>query len=168
MTTSTKPPKFAFYTATFLGSGLSPYAPGTVGSVAALPLAYGLLFTSTWVALIVLLILFFVGVWASNAVEKALDSHDAGLIVIDEVVGQCLVVILLDQCLSGRIDMIPLLVLGFLGFRFFDIVKPWPVSWADKKVQGGLGVMLDDVVAALLAVPVLVGAYLLFTLVAVR
>ena len=167
MTTSTKPPKFAFYLATFLGSGLSPYAPGTVGSLAALPLAYGLLFTSTSAALLAVGVLFFVGVLASNSVEEALDSHDAGLIVIDEVVGQCLVIVLLDLCLGGMIDVIPLLAMGFLGFRFFDIVKPWPVSWADKRVQGGLGVMLDDVVAALIAVPVLVGGYFLFTLLAV-
>lgn len=167
MTTSTKPPRFAFYLATFLGSGLSPYAPGTVGSLAALPLAYGLLFTSTSAALLAVVVLFFVGVLASNAVEEALDSHDAGLIVIDEVVGQCLVIVLLDLCLRGMIDVIPLLAMGFLGFRFFDIVKPWPVSWADKRVQGGLGVMLDDVVAALIAVPVLMGGYFLFTLLAV-
>ena len=88
-----------------------------------------------------------------NAIEAALEQHDASLIVIDEVVGQCVVVTLLDVFLRGAVDTTLLLLLSFLGFRLFDIVKPWPVGWVDNKVEGGLGVMLDDVVAALLAVP---------------
>lgn len=104
------------------------------------------------------------GVWASNAIEAALEQHDASLIVIDEVVGQCLVVTLLDVFLRGAVDTTLLLFLSFIGFRLFDIVKPWPVGWIDRKVGDGVGVMLDDVVAALLAVPFLAGSYLLYAL----
>ena len=111
--------------------------------------------------------LFLMGVWASNAIEAALEQHDASLIVIDEVVGQCLVVTLLDVFLRGAVDTTLLLLLSFIGFRLFDIMKPWPVGWVDNKVEGGLGVMLDDVVAALLAVPFLAGGYLLFALTAI-
>ena len=164
MTTSIEKAKFPMLVATFFGSGLSPIAPGTVGSLAALPLASILLSVSAGQAMFVIGVLFFVGVWASNAVEAALEQHDASLIVIDEVVGQCLVVTLLDVFLRGAVDTTLLLLLSFIGFRLFDVVKPWPVGWVDNKVEGGLGVMLDDVVAALLAVPFLAGGYLLFAL----
>jgi phosphatidylglycerophosphatase A len=164
MTTFTEQAKLPMLVATFFGSGLSPIAPGTVGSLAALLLAYVLLSVSVGQAMLVIGVLFFVGVWASNAVEAALEQHDASLIVIDEVVGQCLVVALLDVFLRGAVDTTLLLLLSFIGFRLFDVVKPWPVGWVDNKVEGGLGVMLDDVVAALLAVPFLAGGYLLFAL----
>ena len=157
MTTSTKRFKFSFLLATFFGVGLFPVAPGTLGSLAALPLAFGLLSFSLEAALLVIVVIFVIGVWASNAVEADLGSHDAKLIVIDEVVGQCLVVVLLEAFLPGLIDVMLLLVLSFLGFRLFDIAKPWPVGWVDSRVQGGFGVMLDDVVAALLAVLFLAG-----------
>ena len=167
MTTSTEKAKFPMFVATFFGSGLSPIAPGTVGSVAALPLAYFLLSVPVGQAMLVIGVLFLIGLWASNAVEAALEQHDASLIVIDEVVGQCLVVALLDVFLRGAVDTTQLLLLSFMGFRLFDIVKPWPVGWVDNKVDGGLGVMLDDVVAALLAVPFLAGGYLLYALTAI-
>ena len=164
MTTSTEQAKFPMLVATFFGSGLSPVAPGTVGSLAALPLAYFLLSVPLGQAMFVIGALFVVGVWASNAIEAALEQHDASLIVIDEVVGQCLVVTLLDVFLRGAVDTTLLLFLSFIGFRLFDIVKPWPVGWIDRKVGDGVGVMLDDVVAALLAVPFLAGSYLLYAL----
>lgn len=167
MTTSTDPAKFPLLVATFFGSGLSPVAPGTVGSLAALPLAYFLLSVPVGQAMLVIGALFLMGVWASNAIEAALEQHDASLIVIDEVVGQCLVVTLLDVFLRGAVDTTLLLLLSFMGFRLFDIIKPWPVGWVDNKVEGGLGVMLDDVVAALLAVPFLAGGYLLYALTAI-
>jgi phosphatidylglycerophosphatase A len=164
MTTSTKRFKFSFLLATFFGVGLFPVAPGTLGSLAALPLAFGLLSLSLEAALLVIVVIFVIGVWASNAVEADLGSHDAKLIVIDEVVGQCLVVVLLEAFLPGLIDVMLLLALSFLGFRLFDIAKPWPVGWVDSRVQGGFGVMLDDVVAALLAILFLAGNYFAYAL----
>ena len=127
-------------------------------------LAFGLLTLSLEAALFVIAVIFVIGVWASNAVEADLGSHDAKLIVIDEVVGQCLVVVLLEAFLPGLIDVMLLLVLSFLGFRLFDIAKPWPVGWVDSRVQGGFGVMLDDVVAALLAILFLAGNYFAYAL----
>lgn len=167
MTTSTEQAKLPMLVATFFGSGLSPIAPGTVGSLAALPLAYVLLSVPVGQAMLVIGALFLMGVWASNTVEAALEQHDASLIVIDEVVGQCLVVTLLGVFLRGAVDTTQLLLLSFIGFRLFDIVKPWPVGWVDRKVGDGLGVMLDDVVAALLAVPFVTGGYLLYALMAI-
>ena len=167
MTTSTEQAKFPMIVATFFGSGLSPVAPGTVGSLAALPLAYLLLSVPVGQAMLVIGALFLMGVWASNAIEAALEQHDASLIVIDEVVGQCLVVTLLDVFLRGAVDTNLLLLLSFIGFRLFDIIKPWPVGWVDRKIGDGVGVMLDDVVAALLTVPFLAGGYLLYALTAI-
>lgn len=167
MTTSTDQAKFPMLVATFFGSGLSPVAPGTVGSLAALPLAYFLLSVPVGQAMLVIGALFLMGVWASNAIEAALEQHDASLIVIDEVVGQCLVVTLLNVFLRGAVDTNLLLLLSFIGFRLFDIIKPWPVGWVDRKIGDGVGVMLDDVVAALLAVPFLAGGYLLYALTAI-
>ncbi len=164
MTTSAEQMKFPMVIATFFGAGHSPIAPGTIGSLAALPLAYTMLSMPIWLVTVLISGLFLVGIWASNTVETALEQHDASLIVIDEVVGQCLVVLLLDLCLRGTVGVSLLLLLSFAGFRLFDIVKPWPVGWVDRKVQGGLGVMIDDVVAALLAVPFIAGGYLLFAL----
>jgi phosphatidylglycerophosphatase A len=167
MTTSTEQAKFPMIVAIFFGSGLSPVAPGTVGSLAALPLAYFLLSVPVGQAMLVIGALFLMGVWASNAIEAALEQHDASLIVIDEVVGQCLVVTLLDVFLRGAVDTNLLLLLSFIGFRLFDIIKPWPVGWVDRKIGDGVGVMLDDVVAALLTVPFLAGGYLLYALTAI-
>lgn len=167
MTTSTEQAQFPMLVATFFGSGLSPVAPGTVGSLAALPLAYFLLSVPVGQAMLVIGALFLMGVWASNAIEAALEQHDASLIVIDEVVGQCLVVTLLDVFLRGAVDTTLLLLISFIGFRLFDITKPWPVGWVDRKIGDGVGVMLDDVVAALLAVPFLAGGYLLYALTAI-
>lgn len=167
MTTSTEQAKFPMLVATFFGFGLSPVAPGTVGSLAALPLAYFLLSVPVGQAMLVIGALFLMGVWASNAIEAALEQHDASLIVIDEVVGQCLVVTLLDVFLRGAVDTTLLLLISFIGFRLFDIIKPWPVGWVDRKIGDGVGVMLDDVVAALLAVPFLAGGYLLYALTAI-
>lgn len=133
----------AGWVASGFGSGLSPVAPGTAGSLAAL---------LPWLALrelplplyaLAVALAFAIGVWASNRVVANLRIEDPGVIVWDEFVGQW-------------IALAPLLVLGgspwriaagFALFRLFDVWKPWPVSWADRRVKGGFGVMLDDVLA---------------------
>lgn len=133
-----------------LGSGLAPAAPGTLGSVAAL-LPYLLLRElPLWAYLTAVLAAFVLGVWVSQIVVQRLKLEDPGCIVVDEFVGQWLALALAPP---GWIWII----VGFLLFRFFDIVKPWPVSWADRAVGGGLGVMLDDALAGLLAGLVLFG-----------
>jgi len=142
-------------TATWFGSGLSPIVSGTVGSLAALPFAYvihsQLGSIGLWCASF---IIFFIGVWASNQyMQNVKGKHDPGEIVVDEVAGQWLLLSVLPMTWQGYL-------VGFILFRAFDIVKPWPVSWADKKVDGGMGVMIDDMMAA--AYPILLYLLLVF------
>jgi phosphatidylglycerophosphatase A len=138
--------RFATLIATWFGSGYLPKAPGTWGSLAALPFG--------WVILTVLpgalplltasIVLLFVGVWASSLHSDMLGTHDAGEIVVDEVVGQWIVLAIAPFSPLGWLA-------AFLLFRFFDVLKPWPISWIDARVTGGWGIMLDDVVAGLFA-----------------
>lgn len=143
----------AGWIATGLGSGLSPVAPGTFGSAAAL--LPWLLLREQSLALVVLVIAvsFVVGVVASNFVIAKLHISDPGCIVWDEFVGQwiALLPLLLWPAKGWWI------VVGFGLFRLFDIAKPWPISWADRNVKGGLGVMLDDALAGVAAALVLAG-----------
>jgi phosphatidylglycerophosphatase A len=126
------------------GSGLAPKAPGTAGSALAvllyLPMAQ--LPLPAYAGLIVLA--FVAGIWICGKTAAAMGIHDDGGIVWDEFVG---VWITLFMAPAGW--QWPLI--GFLLFRVFDILKPWPVKWADKKVSGGLGIMLDDVLAGIMA-----------------
>ena len=130
------------------GSGLSPLAPGTAGSLAALlpwlalrelpPLAYALAVVAAFV----------LGVWACGRAIAVLQLADPGVAVWDEFVGQW---IALAPLLAVPARSWLWVAAGFVLFRIFDIGKPWPVSWADRRVGGGLGVMLDDAIAGLYA-----------------
>lgn len=125
--------------------GLLPGAPGSYGAALALPIfvllspvAGGLLLVG-WLALLAL------GTWAADAAEGIFEREDDGRIVIDEIVGQLLT---LAPLLPAGAARNPLwLVTGFVAFRVFDIWKPGPVRWAERGFAGGLGVMMDDVVA---------------------
>lgn len=126
-------------------SGLSPVAPGTVGSVAAVPVGLGLVALGGLPALIAGLgAVTLLGLWASARYMARSGRHDPGEVVIDEVAGQWIAL------LPAGLDPLSVLM-AFVLFRFFDIVKPWPVRWADRHVGGGLGVMLDDLLAGALA-----------------
>lgn len=125
------------------GSGLSPVAPGTCGTLAAIPLYYALVFLfNTKMYLIITLLAFLAGIWICGKVSRDLGEHDYQGIVWDEIVGFLLTMF-----------MVPLhwywVILGFVLFRLFDIWKPYPISWLDERVGGGLGIMLDDVLAAI-------------------
>lgn len=126
------------------GSGLAPVAPGTFGTLAALPfyLLLATLSAPLYAALVVAAAL--VGVWICGQSATALGVHDHPAIVWDEFVG---VWIALFAAPSGWLP----LLLGFAYFRFFDVLKPWPIGWLDKQLSGGLGIMLDDILAGLLA-----------------
>jgi len=127
--------------ATWFGSGLSRYAPGTCGSLAALPFAWFI--STTWGTTGLMLatgLIFCAGYIACKIVMPSLKEKDPQIIVIDEVAGQWLT-------LSAAPTDPFYYFLGFVLFRFTDIRKIWPASWIDNKVPGGLGVMLDDVVA---------------------
>jgi phosphatidylglycerophosphatase A len=142
--------------ATWFGCGLLPWVPGTWGSLAALPLAWLIVyFSGTAGLLIAAAIVFAVGCWASNIVEHSSGTKDARFIVIDEVAGQFLAL--------APAPLMPLpYIAGFLLFRFFDITKPFPIRWIERNFPGGFGVMADDIGAAIYAALVLAaGEYVL-------
>jgi phosphatidylglycerophosphatase A len=131
------------------GSGLAPKAPGTFGTLAAVPLY--LMFSSTlfeWQLLIVVAS-FFAGIYLCNVTATALGVHDHPAIVWDEFVGFWLTMLALPL-MGVSLDWL-LLLLGFIFFRLFDIIKPWPILWVDQKVHGGFGIMFDDVLAGVYA-----------------
>lgn len=144
--------------ATWFGVGLIPVAAGTWGSLAALPLAWAIrVFWGVPGLAIAAIVVFGLGWWAAGAVAKTSGVRDPGAVVIDEVAGQWLVL------LAAPLDPLAW-ALAFLLFRIFDIWKPWPVRWVDQHVEGGFGIMLDDVLAAgyavlaLSALPAIAGA----------
>ena len=131
-----------------LGSGLSRYAPGTMGTLMAVPFAILLKSLPDFAFWLALVVLFVAGIYLCDVSSKRLGQHDPGGIVWDEMVGYWLTVALLPLQWTWMLA-------AFLLFRFFDIFKPWPVSLAEKRFGGGLGIMLDDVIAALYAMLVL-------------
>ena len=136
--------------ATGLGSGLAPKAPGTFGTLAALVVWWFALRGLAWpMYLAVVAVVFALGIAASNWTARRINRSDPGLIVIDEFIGLWLALFALPGVSW------PWIVAGFALFRLFDIAKPWPVGWADRRVKGGLGVMLDDALAGAMAWAVL-------------
>lgn len=126
------------------GSGAVPVAPGTFGTLMAVPL-YLLLPAMSWpVYLVFLLLTFAFGVWLCGKTVHDIGVHDHGGIVWDEFVGYWITMFLAP---AGWLWI----VVGFVLFRLFDILKPWPISWLDRHVEGGLGVMVDDVLAGVMA-----------------
>ena len=131
--------------ATWFGCGRLRPAPGTWGSLGAIPPALGLAWLGGWPLLLAgSLAIFLLGIWAGERHAATLGRDDPGEVVIDEVAGQWLA--LAPLALDWR-----LWLMGFLLFRLFDIVKPWPASWCDRVLPGGLGIMADDMVAGLYA-----------------
>lgn len=137
--------------ATWFGAGLLPRMPGTWGSLAALPFAWVIhLYGGPDALMAAAAAVFLIGIWASEIYARASASADPGEVVIDEVAGQWLTL-----ALAAPLD--PLYyALGFVLFRLADIFKPWPVSWADRRLKGGMGIMIDDILAAIYAAAALV------------
>ena len=128
--------------ATGFYTGYLPKAPGTWGSVVGFILYYFLHAVALPTYLIIVGVLLVVGFFTAGSAEKILDRKDPGCVVIDEIVGM---LITLTAAPPSPLTWL----LGFLLFRFFDIVKPFPARLIDKRIQGGVGIMLDDVVAGL-------------------
>ncbi len=124
------------------GSGLSPKAPGTMGTLVALPLVYGLMHYSLLVYLCCVVMLCVLGIYVCGESARRLRTHDHPGIVWDEFAGMAITMI-------GIPLQFRWLLLGFLLFRFFDIVKPWPIREADHRLSGGFGIMLDDIIAGI-------------------
>lgn len=144
MTQTNTKNKIVTMIATFFGSGLSPKAPGTVGTLAALPLVWALSFAGPLFYMAFVVFLFPIGLWAAEAYEHISGRHDSKEIVIDEVLGILITMTWLPMTWQA-------IGLGFVLFRVLDILKPFPIGLIDKKVQGGLGVIADDVVAGIIA-----------------
>jgi len=137
--------------ATGFGSGLAPVSPGTFGTLAAVPIYLAFVYAPVWALWLLTLITCLVGPYLCGKAADDIGVHDHKSIVWDEFAG-----FFITMC------FVPFswvnLVLGFVLFRFFDIIKPWPISYLDKQVHGGLGIMADDIVAGIMA-----GALLYFS-----
>jgi phosphatidylglycerophosphatase A len=131
-----------------LGLGAAPWAPGTFGTLLGIPCWWLMKDLPLALYLGVLALLFAAGVWACHYTARALGVHDHPAIVLDEVVGFLVAMIAAP---AGWLWV----VAGFVLFRLFDIWKPWPIRWLDSRVHGGLGIMLDDVVAGAYALAAL-------------
>jgi phosphatidylglycerophosphatase A len=126
---------------TWFGVGFSPWAPGTFGSLASLPFAFLIMEMSGHYGIaIAAAVIFVIGAYAVDNYVLQTGKEDPGEAVIDEVAGQFLPLLVAPYSIEGWI-------IAFILFRVFDIWKPWPCNWIDKKISGGLGVMLDDVAA---------------------
>lgn len=132
------------------GSGLAPKAPGTFGTLAAVPLYWLLSDATLLLYLAVVIVAAALGIWLCGYTARALGVHDHPAIVWDEVVGYFITMLAAPAGWQW-------LLLGFVLFRLFDILKPWPIRWIDRHVHGGFGIMLDDVLAGAMAWLVLQG-----------
>lgn len=136
------------------GSGLGPKFPGTWGTLACLPLfVLAAAYLSLWSYVALTVAMCVVGVYLCGKTAKDLGVHDHGGIVWDEFAG--MFITLLPLCYAWPVlDSVSfwlILLIAFVLFRFFDIIKPWPIKWIDQHVHGGLGIMLDDIVAGAMA-----------------
>ncbi len=127
-----------------LGSGLARKAPGTWGTLMGVAVYLPLQMLGLVPYLFVIVVAFIAGIYICDHASRQLGVHDHGGIVWDEFVGFWITMIAAPEGWSW-------LVLGFILFRLFDIWKPWPISWADRQVEGGMGIMLDDVLAGVWA-----------------
>lgn len=132
------------------GAGTVEKAPGTFGTLAAIPVYLLIQHLDHSVYFGILVVTFLVGIYLCGQTSKDLGVHDHSGIVWDEFVGYWITMWLAP---TGWLYII----LGFVLFRLFDIWKPWPISWIDKKVHGGFGIMLDDVLAGVFALGALQG-----------
>ena len=130
------------------GSGLSRHAPGTMGTLAAIPFAILLKSLPSLFYWPVLALLFLVGIYVCGVTARRLGKHDPGGIVWDEMVAYWLLVAFLPAQWSWWLA-------AFVLFRLFDILKPWPIRQAEKFFQGGIGIMIDDIIAALYSIAIL-------------
>lgn len=137
------------------GSGCSPKAPGTAGTLVAVLLYWPLQFLPVYLYVCMLLLTFILGVWLCGKASKALGVHDHGGIVWDEFVGYWITMFMAP---SGWAWM----VIGFILFRIFDIWKPQPIRYVDRHAQGGFGIMVDDVLAGVYALLVLQSMYFIW------
>ena len=144
--------------ATGFGVGLIKWAPGTFGSALAVLLWMPLVQLGWPLQLAIVALSVLLSGWSAGRAERLSGVHDPGWIVIDEIAGQWLTLLILTQLsqlvgVGSGVDDLQHLGFGFLCFRIFDVLKPWPISWVDRHVSGGWGTTWDDLLAALFAAP---------------
>ncbi|MBN4080646.1 phosphatidylglycerophosphatase A [Beggiatoa alba] len=143
------------------GSGLSPFASGTVGTLAAIPIYLIVAHYLSWsltqpqTFLLMILVFFILGCGCAHYTGKVLGVADHGAIVWDEVVGYLVTMFAIPYASLSIFELGVWILIGFFVFRFFDIFKPWPANWVDKNMKNGFGVMFDDVVAGVYSALVL-------------
>lgn len=138
-----------------LGAGYSPKAPGTAGSLVAVLLFVGLGTQPLGAYLLMLLLATLAGIGICDDAARRMGVHDHPGIVWDEFVGQWIALLPLVPVAAWDVRTLLAVAAGFALFRLFDIWKPWPVRLADQRVEGGLGIMLDDLIAGAMAAGVL-------------
>ncbi len=126
------------------GSGLARKAPGTFGTVAAIPIYILLANVDFWLYSAITVMVSVVGIWICGIAADKLGEHDFGGIVWDEIAGYLITLWFVSFSWSN-------VLWGFILFRIFDILKPWPIKWIDAKISGGFGIMFDDVIAGIFA-----------------
>ncbi len=126
------------------GSGLVPFIPGTIGTLASIPFYLLISRLSISLYLFLLFLLFLLGIWACQSATDAIGVNDHGGIVWDEFVGYFITMATAPYGSKW-------IFIGFLLFRFFDILKPWPINVIDRQINGGFGIMLDDILAGIFA-----------------
>ena len=141
-----------------LGSGLSPKAPGTAGSLAVLVLVPLWVWLGFYPSLLIMLVMSVIGIWICGRTAEIMHVHDDGRIVWDEFAGQSIALLPLIW-LSQMNWWCVLLAFGL--FRLFDIWKPWPIGYADRQMHGGFGIMMDDILAGIIAAAILYGGLIL-------
>ncbi len=131
--------------ATGFGSGLSPIVPGTMGSLAAIPFWLLMARMPIWSCWVIIVAGFFIGCLICQRTSDDMKVHDHGSIVWDEFIGMWITLMAIPTVSWEWI------LTGFFIFRIFDMWKPWPIRWFDRRVSGGFGIMIDDVIAAIFA-----------------
>ena len=126
------------------GAGLSPKAPGTMGTLVALPFIMAMSFLSLPLYIVITLCTIIIGTYAADWSSRDLKMDDPSGIVIDEIAGMMVVMLFVPINVWTLLE-------GFILFRLFDIVKPWPINWLDRQIKGGIGIMVDDLLAAMYA-----------------
>ena len=143
--TPVRSPSACFWFATWFGTGLSPKAPGTVGTLATVPLHFVLVLLPPELHLAALAVIIGLGIWCADAVARANGVKDPQFVVVDESAGVLLALFLVRD--AGWLALIA----AVLGFRLFDIWKPWPIHALESLRPAGLGIMADDIAAGLVA-----------------
>ncbi|USD31920.1 MULTISPECIES: phosphatidylglycerophosphatase A [Vibrio] len=136
--------------ATGFGSGLSPIIPGTMGTLAAIPFYLLLVQIPLPMYIVAVIAACFIGIKVCQVTSDDMGVHDHGAIVWDEFAGFWITMLVVPLFQQSSTDWKWLLT-GFVLFRCFDMIKPWPISWLDARVHGGFGIMLDDIVAGVMA-----------------